>query len=124
MAKNADQARAIPGEAVECRIRASIDGASRIIDICYLAGGIFGGRFYAASRKTTPAGSRIVLRLKEAWGVREDQELAARLGTSQATVSRANQRESVPASWLVKTFEETDFSLDWLLTGQGFKRRI
>lgn len=113
-----------PGQTQEVQIRAAADGAGRYIDLCYLDGSPMGGRFYVASRSTVPTGSRIILRLKEAWTVSTDDDLAKQLGTKKSAISRANAEESVPPVWLVKTGQLTGFSLDWLLTGQGEKRRI
>lgn len=113
-----------PGRTQEIRLRSALNGGTRFIDLCYLPGSIMGGRFYVASRSDTPSGSRVVLRLKEAWGVSTDTDLARRLGTNKSAVSRANDAESVPPAWLVKTGQATGFSLDWLLTGQGEKRRM
>lgn len=118
------EAQAAPGKPAECALRSVLDGRSRYVDLCWLPGGIFGGRFYAASRTTEPLGCKVVRRLKEAWAVRDDKELAVKLGTSGAAVSRANKNETAPAAWLIKTGEQTGFSIDWLLTGQGNKRRI
>ena len=118
------EAKAAPGQTKEVQLRAAADASSRFIDVCYLAGTIMGGRFYAASRSTSPAGARIILRLKEAWSVSRDEDLALHLGTKKSAIHRANATESVPPVWLVKTGQMTGFSLDWLLTGQGDKRRM
>ena len=111
------------GSPMECAVRSALDGSNRLLDICFLDGGLFGGRFYAASRTTEPRGNRIVRRLKEAWQVFSDRELAEKLDISRSGVSRANAQERVPAEWIVKTGENTGVSLDWLMSGQGAKHR-
>ena len=118
------EAKTSPGQTKEVQLRAAADASARFIDVCYLAGTLMGGRFYAASRSTSPSGSRIILRLKEAWAVSNDEDLARHLGTKKSAIHRANAAESVPPVWLVKTGQMTGFSLDWLLTGQGDKRRM
>lgn len=117
------KARNRPGTPVECAVRSSADGMARTVDVCYLSGGLFGGRFYVASRSTEPTGCRIVRRLKEAWQVRTDKDLADKLETAQSSISLANKSESVPPAWIVHTGTHTGASMDWIAYGQGQKRR-
>lgn len=117
-------AKKYPGEVHSFQTRAKSDGQMRYVDLCYLADIIVGGRFYMVSRHNMPSGSRLILRLKEAWAINSDDELARRLGTNKAAIRRADAEEAVPPAWLVRTGQLTGFSIDWLLTGQGSKRRI
>lgn len=112
-----------PGQGVEVTVKVKLDGSIRYIDLCYVPGTLMGGRFYMASRRSVPSGSRIIDRLKEAWAVDSDEELARRLGVAKNDIGQATSETNVPPDWLVKTGQLTGFSIDWLLTGYGERRR-
>lgn len=61
----------------------------------------------------------VLSRLKAAYGVKSDVELAKRLGKTPQTVSTWKARDSVPYSICVQMAGEEGLSLDWLLTGKG-----
>lgn len=115
------QAKTKPSNIINVVIRSKIDGLPRMVDLRYLPGELFGGRFYAATRSIEPTGSRIIRRLKEAWMVRTDGALAKALGTAKSAVSKASNQEAVPPSWIIRTGSRTGTSLDWLMWGIGDK---
>ena len=90
-------------------------------DVSYLPGGIYGGRYYIASRSGLPRAQRIMGRIKEAYQVTSGSEVAERLGIAPTVVSRYRNADDVPESWLFQCHRDTGVSLDWLYTGIGSK---
>lgn len=118
-----NKAKRNPGTEVSCTVRSKSDKRARILNIFYFSGGLFDGRFYVASRSATPAGRRIVKRLKEAWQLSNMTELAEKLETTVSAINSARDKKNVPPIWLTLTAEKTGASLDWLCYGQGEKWR-
>ena len=114
-------AKNAPEQTIDCSVRAASDGLPRMITIQYLPGGTYGGRYYAATRRDEPHGIRVVLRIKEAYQVRTDAELAERMGIRSSAISRVNISGTVPPAWVINTWHVTGVSAHWLLTGQGQK---
>ena len=90
-------------------------------DISYLPGGIYGGRYYIASRSGLPRAQRIMGRIKEAYQVTSNTDAAERLDVTPSLVSRYRNADEVPEGWLFKCHRDTGVSLDWLYTGIGSK---
>lgn len=58
-------------------------------------------------------------RIKSATNTRTQVELAEVLGIRQSSISDAKRRNSVPADWYLKLFEQYGLNPDWLKIGQG-----
>ncbi len=58
-------------------------------------------------------------RIKAATNTRTQVELAEVLGIRQSSISDAKRRNSVPADWYLKLFEQYGLNPDWLKFGQG-----
>lgn len=114
-------ARDAPEQTIECSVCAASDGLPRMITIQYLPSGTYGGRYYAATRRDEPHGIRVLRRIKEAYQIRTDAELAHAMGITPSAVSRANTTGKYPDSWVLNTWRATGVSAHWLLTGQGPK---
>ena len=65
----------------------------------------------------------VLARLKTAFGVETDTDLAKSLGLQQGSVSKAKQKRAVPPSWITTVALTKGVSADWLLTGEGEMRR-
>ncbi len=52
-------------------------------------------------------------------GTRTQAELAKILGIRQSSISDAKKRNSVPAEWYLKFFEQSGVNPDWLKKGRG-----
>ncbi len=89
-------------------------------DIIYYADTL-SGYYLCCTRTRELRGSGIVTRLKEAYGVYTDVELAKLLQTSPAMLSRARHGRKPPGDWIIKAWEDRSVSADWLLTGRGSK---
>lgn len=63
------------------------------------------------------AGSPIVDRMLQAYGVKSVTDLAAAMGRSPTTAKNWRSRASVPLEHLVQTTRQTGRSLDWLVLG-------
>lgn len=66
----------------------------------------------------------ILARLKTAFGVETDTDLAKSLGLQQGSISKAKQKRAVPPSWITTVALTRGVSADWLLTGEGEMRRV
>ena len=58
-------------------------------------------------------------RIKQATNTRTQVELAEVLGIRQSSISDAKRRNSVPADWYMKLFEQFGLNPDWLKKGDG-----
>lgn len=65
----------------------------------------------------------ILARLKTAFGVETDTDLAKSLGLQQGSISKAKQKRAIPPSWITTVALTKGVSADWLLTGEGEMRR-
>jgi len=63
--------------------------------------------------------SAVLDRLIPALGLKTDSELARLLDTAPSTISSWRKRNSVPFAICAKFAEEHDWSLDWLMFGEG-----
>jgi transcriptional regulator with XRE-family HTH domain len=63
-----------------------------------------------------------ILRLKEALGTEEPAEIARGLGISYQAAKNYLEGRLPSAEVLTVIAEQTDYSLNWLLTGQGAKK--
>jgi len=61
----------------------------------------------------------VILRLKNAYSVKTNAELAEKLGLSPHSISNWQRRKKIPEKILLKCSQMTDFSLAWLNTGRG-----
>ena len=61
----------------------------------------------------------VIDRMKEAAGVRTNDELAGLLGLRSGAVSNWRTRNSIPLDQLVEYAAQRGVSLDWLILGQG-----
>ncbi len=62
-------------------------------------------------------------RLKVAFGVETDTDLARALDLQQGSISKAKQKRAIPPSWITTVALGQGVSADWLLTGEGEMRR-
>lgn len=118
------QAKANSGQTHSFSLTSATTGSIFYIEAYYLPDTLMGGRYYVTSRQALPTGSCLLARVKEAWAVSANSDLAARLGVDEADIIGINSESDVPASWLVATGQATGFSVDWLISGRGVKRRI
>jgi len=58
------------------------------------------------------------MRMKEAIGVRSLAALARHLGIDPSAINAAIRQRRLPETWLYKIANESDRSVDWLLTGR------
>lgn len=58
-------------------------------------------------------------RIKKATNTRTQVELAELLSIRQSSVSDAKRRQSIPADWIMKLFEQFGLNPDWLKQGTG-----
>ncbi len=65
----------------------------------------------------------IVNRIKGIKGFKTDGEVASALGMSKTALSNHKARSSIPFENLSMFSESEGISLDWLLTGEGTKKR-
>jgi len=61
----------------------------------------------------------IINRIKEAFKVRTNKELAEKLGTSLSNIDNWKKRNSIPQKYILLTSQMTNINPDWLLTGEG-----
>ncbi|WP_462325271.1 PAS domain S-box protein [Desulfoplanes sp.] len=86
------------------------------------------GRIYVAVRDISHLGDlrrpgQVLERLKQATGTTTNKDLAAFLGVSPTSISNAIKNQKIPADWMMGVGLETGFSVDWLVTGKGGRRR-
>lgn len=60
-----------------------------------------------------------LLRLKTAFKVTADKDLAKSLDVSSQSVASAKKRGKISADWFIKAAEKVNASLDWLVYGTG-----
>lgn len=65
----------------------------------------------------------VLERMKEVTGVKSDTAFAKSLGLNQSSVSGAKERQSIPPTWAIQIAEKYGVSLDWLMFGEGSKKR-
>ena len=58
-------------------------------------------------------------RIRQATRTRTQAELAILLGVSQASISEAKSRNSIPSDWYLKLFEQLGLNPDWLKNNLG-----
>ena len=81
--------------------------------------------FYFSSRgrmrenNDTSSPAEQMKRLHHAVGTGTQQELAEYLGVSQASISDARRRGTIPVEWLGIVARSRNIDPDWILTGQG-----
>lgn len=73
------------------------------------------------SEKTKSAGAEVVNRLQLAYDVTTLQGLADALHEGESTVKNWRYRGRVPMKYLLKASEDTKRSVDWFLTGHGYR---
>jgi len=61
----------------------------------------------------------IINRMKEAFKIRTNKELAGKLGTSLSNIDNWKKRNSIPQKYILLTSQMTDTNPNWLLTGEG-----
>ncbi len=69
--------------------------------------------------KSSTGTEAIIGRLKEAVGVKSDEQMATCLGISRQNIGAARKRDDVPPGWIDKVAELTGCSMDWLRFGRG-----
>lgn len=62
---------------------------------------------------------QILKRIQSVTHTRTQVELAAILGIKQSSISDAKKRQSIPAEWYMKLFENLGINPDWLKKGIG-----
>lgn len=72
-------------------------------------------------KKRPPEISEQIERLYGVTGSRSQAELASFMGISQAAVSDAKRRGSIPEEWLVHLSRLKGIEPEWILTGRGKK---
>lgn len=60
-----------------------------------------------------------LLRLKTAFKVTHDKDLAKSLDVSSQSIAAAKKKGKISAEWFIKTAEKVNASLDWLVYGTG-----
>ena len=77
----------------------------------------------SANKLPENAFDEIFSRLKTAFGVETDTDLAKSLDLRQGAVSNAKQKRTIPPSWITTVALTKGVSADCLLTGEGEMRR-
>lgn len=67
--------------------------------------------------------SDVIGRLKVALSVDRDTDLSKLLNIPKTTISGWKGRESIPYEICVQVADDTGYSIDWLLTGMGPRKR-
>lgn len=118
--ENFHQARITPGVPIRTKFNLR-DGKGFVpVEI----GGMFvhapnaGGYYLLAAHSGRVGGNDAVNRLKQAYDVVTDAQLAAALGKSKSTISNA-RREGLDPAWAYAAIASTGYSGDWIMTGKG-----
>ena len=117
-----DQARKTPGKLTSVAVRPAETPDQTIdVDIIYYPNLYFYGHFVASSHARHPGSNAILSRLKNAFMVETDSELAEVLDVPPSAITRAKKQKMPPFSWLEKAFSTKGVSMDWLLGVRGSK---
>lgn len=115
-------AKSSPGKLCSVAVRPAENPDQTIdIDIVYYPTVYLLGHYIASSHVRKPSSSQVIDRLKNAFMVETDTELAEALEIPPSAITRAKKQKMPPLSWLEKAFRIKGVSMDWLLGAKGSK---
>ena len=91
------------------------------LDVIFYPNLYFYGHFIASSHVRRPGSNVVIDRLKSAFMVESDTELAEALNVPPSAITRAKKQKMPPLAWLEKAFNSKGVSMDWLLGARTTK---
>lgn len=111
------RAELTPGEPVFVE-GLELDGEPSEMDVAWLPDAFYGIRVYAASRPLRPHHAGLMDRLREAYHVDTDADLARAMDVSAGAVAQWRRSGSVPCERLMQCYGDNRVHVHWLLTGR------